>query len=110
MELNEKNLDPMKFSFSSRYKTIEEFMVLNSILISLCQEIQKLYYEDYDFMDFIYERQNTSKEYKKQYFKQLLIKKLEIEKYMHDISIKLGVFQKYIAGKGWKYFDDVEDL
>lgn len=110
MELDKKDLDPMKFLIHSRYEIIEKYMVLNTNLISICQEMHKLYHEDYDFIDSIYSGQNCQKNFKKQYFKQLIQKKLEIEKEMYEISVKLGIFYKLVPKKGWIYTDGKEEL
>lgn len=83
-----------------------ELMLLNKKLTSICQEMQSIFLTDCSFME-----DNSYKNlYKKNYFKKLLLEKIEIEKEMYNISIKLGIYAD--VGKDGRpiYYEKKEDL
>lgn len=91
---------------TSSYEEFEKFMVLNSALIGICQEIQKVYREDFEFILYKSEEKPEA-ERRRQYFRQLVLKKIEFEKEMKDLIKKFGVFSKIIDNK--RIFTDGND-
>lgn len=106
MIIDGKEIHTRVMHSKSEYEEFEKFMTLNAELIGICQEMRNLYTENFLFILYRVEEKPDT-EARRQYFRQLVLKKVAIEEEMRNLIKKFGVFSKVIDGK--RIFTDGRD-